>query len=63
MKHGHYIKRCSVDGCGKVLGQCRCPGPKEERTASPTLRHDPISGNWKCEHPDCDREFAEAVPK
>lgn len=26
---GHYIERWE---CGHVAGQCRCPGPKEERT-------------------------------
>lgn len=26
---GHYIERCKY--CDAVMGQCRCPGPKETR--------------------------------
>lgn len=29
MSATHYIKKCQ--GCGVVMEQCRCPGPKEER--------------------------------
>ena len=29
---GHFLKRCA---CGKVLAQCRCPGPKTETLVSP----------------------------
>lgn len=33
----HYIDRCE---CGKVLGSCRCIGPKTERIVSP-CQHKP----------------------
>jgi hypothetical protein len=33
----HFIKRCE---CGRVLAQCRCPGPKTE-TVVPCVCRDP----------------------
>jgi len=34
--HGHFIERC---GCGIVLAQCRCPGPKDERVSNNPCSH------------------------
>ena len=48
----HYIKKCV---CGKVLGQCRCPGPKKEITV------DPCECICECDHIDFQRKIQKAL--
>jgi hypothetical protein len=48
----HYRIKCV---CGKVLSQCRCPGPKKETLV------DPCKCLCECDHIDFQRKISEAL--